>query len=119
MVCSGDYLSEDQKLIERNKPLEFRIYLIEKGFFIYAMIMVIYGMIGLIFLSVICLACTLKYQKSKRSSSFRVENSYGSKNKSNSVKEKSEGLLWNKIYFTRKIILINLSILSFFYIKNN
>ena len=52
-VCSGDFLTED---IKWNAP---EPYMPVKGFFIMTIIKVIYGMIGLIFISVCLLAATL------------------------------------------------------------
>ena len=61
-VCSGDYL-ENQWAAE--EP-----FLIFKGYFILVMICIIYGMIGLVMLSVLMLALTLKYSKENGRESF-------------------------------------------------
>ena len=69
-VCSGDYLEENDRK-EYAKMDGENGYMIKKGFFIYVIICVIYGMIGLVICSISLIACTFKYQKTKRSSSFR------------------------------------------------
>ena len=59
-VCAGDYLSEDTKWDTPG-------YLLYKGYFISVMVFVIYGMVGLMLLSVLLLALTLRYSKNKES----------------------------------------------------
>ena len=59
-VCAGDYLTEDAKWDTPG-------YLLYKGYFISVMVMVIYGMVGLMLLSVLLLALTLRYSKNKDS----------------------------------------------------
>ena len=60
-VCSGDFLSKEEA-----KNVDKRFYLTEAGFFIHVMILVYYGMIGLIVLSICCVALTLRFgQKEK------------------------------------------------------
>ena len=54
-VCSGDYLYASKW--DQEAP-----YLIIKGQFIYVMILIIYGMMGLVVFSVLVIALTLKYQ---------------------------------------------------------
>ena len=71
-VCSGDFLPEDQKW-SAQAP-----YMVSKGYFIKTIIYVIYGMVGLVILSVILIAITLKHQKNqqlRKSLSFSVRNS--------------------------------------------
>ena len=58
-VCSGEFRPT---ALDSDSP-EFKNYEIEKGRFIYVLIMVIYGMIALMVLSIVCLAFSLKYQR--------------------------------------------------------
>ena len=58
-VCAGDFLSSEKKNSELNNPN--REYLIVKGMFIYYIINIIWGCVGLVAFSVICLALSLKY----------------------------------------------------------
>ena len=57
IVCSGSNLPPS----ERKEKLDDKTYLVGKGFFLYIMVMITYGMIALAALSVLCLACTFKY----------------------------------------------------------
>ena len=54
-VCAGDY----------NASGDQAGYLPTKGLFIHLMIDIIYGMLGLIVLSIICLSLTFKYKQNQ------------------------------------------------------
>ena len=56
-VCAGDFLPKETKWKDTEG------YLLYKGYFITVMICIIYGMLGLMLLSVLLLALTLRYSK--------------------------------------------------------
>ena len=59
-VCSGDFLLPGEAAESPYMPM--------KGYFIRTIIFVIYGMFMLVFISILCLAATLKYQRARRQS---------------------------------------------------
>ena len=63
-VCAGEFLADDMDLDDIPEP-----YMPAKGNFIFIMIMVIYGMVGLFLLSVFCLVLlSLSLKKNNRTS---------------------------------------------------
>ena len=62
-VCSGDYLvdSENEGVVDRAE--QNADYLIVQGQFILVMIIMHYSMFGLVLLTIIFVAATLKYKK--------------------------------------------------------
>ena len=59
-VCSGDFLSAEERKAELANPS--RKYLLVKGNFIRYLIRTIWGMFGIVTLSILCIALTLTYR---------------------------------------------------------
>jgi hypothetical protein len=59
-VCSGFFLTPEQKLIELSKPS--RNYQIVKGEFILQIIHAVWAMAGIVTFSVLCIAITMTYR---------------------------------------------------------